>query len=115
MVVTAVPLHRYRSFDQTNIIKRERYTSFRRSDSFGSIKVLQFSLLALVQQLDHKFASVFKFLESAVFLFCCELALGLNVEECLIEVPVLLVEVVVEVPFVEQSLSLFFEVLLCYL
>jgi hypothetical protein len=82
-------------------------------DGLGLVEVLQLALLALGQQLGDQLPSVLKVLQPPFLLLVGVLALGLQVEEFLVDGAVVLVEGVVVVAFFEEALALAFEVLLC--
>lgn len=79
---------------------------------FCLVEVLELSLLAFIEQSDHEFATVLKIFESSVFLLSGILAPCLEVEEGAVQLAILFVELIVIVPFLQEPLSLSFEVLL---
>lgn len=74
--------------------------------------MLQFSLFGLGEEFGDEFSSVLEVFQSSLFLFVGVLALGLQVEQCLIQSPVILIERIMVIPLLEQSLPLSFEILL---
>lgn len=74
--------------------------------------MLQFSLFGFGEEFGDKFSSVLEVFQSSLFLFVGVLALGLQVEQCLIQGSVILIERIMVIPLLEQSLSLSFEILL---
>jgi hypothetical protein len=74
--------------------------------------MFQLPPLALVEQSDHQFSPVFEVLDPPLFLLVGELAFGLEIQKGFVVFSVLFVKGVVVVAFLDETLSLFFEVLL---
>ena len=86
--------------------------SFSCGEGFSLIEVLQLSLLGFCEEFGDEFSSVLEVFQSSLFLFVGVLALGLEVEQCLIQGPVILIQRIMVIPFLEQPLPLSFEILL---
>lgn len=74
--------------------------------------MLKFSLFGLGEEFGDEFSSVLEVFQSSLFLFVGVLALGLEVEQCLIQGSVILIQRIMVIPLLEQSLPLSFEILL---
>lgn len=74
--------------------------------------MLQFSLFGFGEEFGDEFSSVLEVFQSSLFLFVGVFALGLQVEQCLIQSSVILIERIMVIPLLEQSLPLSFEILL---
>lgn len=75
--------------------------------------MLQLTLFALGQQLGDQLPSILKILQPTLLLLVSVFALGLQVEEFLIDSSVILVKSIMVVAFFEETLTLAFKVLLC--